>query len=121
MFKILREEFGGIKAEQDERIKAIPKSQLTNLSICDLRYLEEYEAEFKKYFYRAGMENDENAKNMYFHKLPYPLGEKIQNDYESNPEVNKKLNTLGGRTIFAHHNLSPYALIGNVRKYQETS
>lgn len=78
MLKIIREEFGGVEAEQDERIKEISKIQLTNLAICDLRYLEKYEEEFKRYFYKAGMENDENAKNMYFHKLPYPLGEKIQ-------------------------------------------
>ncbi|KAJ8619265.1 hypothetical protein MRB53_015451 [Persea americana] len=47
MLKIIRREFGGIEAEQDARMKEIAKSKLTNLAICDLRYLEEYEMEFK--------------------------------------------------------------------------
>lgn len=44
-------------------------------------------------------------QRLYFHKSLYPLGERIQRDYESNPELNKKLNTLGKRIVFDHHHL----------------
>lgn len=58
MLKVIREEFGGHYSEQDDCARQNAMRKLTNLAICDLRKLSQFEREICRYFYKA----DPNTK-----------------------------------------------------------
>lgn len=51
--------------------RALAIQKLTQLSICDICYLNEYSCEFATYYYQCGMTQ---YVDLYFHKLPEPFG-----------------------------------------------
>ncbi|XP_021728284.1 uncharacterized protein LOC110695343 [Chenopodium quinoa] len=69
--------------------------KLSNLSICNMKYVENYIMEFETYYYKIG-ENETNL-GMFYDKLPSPLNEEISEKYQEWKEKYIARDALGNR------------------------
>ncbi|XP_021722592.1 uncharacterized protein LOC110690074 [Chenopodium quinoa] len=72
-------EFIGPRADPNEKRMKYQK-KLSNLSICNMKYVDNYFMEFETYYYKIG-ENETNL-GMFYNKLPSPLNEEISEKYQ---------------------------------------
>ncbi|XP_021746677.1 uncharacterized protein LOC110712520 [Chenopodium quinoa] len=72
-------EFIGPRADPNEK-RMEYKRKLSNLSICNIKYVDDYIMEFETYYYKIG-ENETNL-GMFYDKLPSPLNEEISEKYQ---------------------------------------
>ena len=55
------------------------KEKINNIELWDMRYLENYIAEFSQYYYKIG--HNETNLGMFYDKLPYPINSIINEKY----------------------------------------
>ncbi|KAL2902531.1 ORF 1: putative Polyprotein CP [Bienertia sinuspersici] len=90
-------EFVGYKANPNEKILEYQR-KLSNITICNLKFVESYIMGFKMYYYKIG-ENETNLE-MFFHKLPSPIYEEIIEKYQEWKEKYGTGDSLGKRISF---------------------
>ena len=71
-------EFIGSKLDSEEKTREWQR-KINNIEIWDMRFLENYIAEFSQYYYKIG-HNDINL-GMFYDKLPYPINSIINEKY----------------------------------------
>ncbi|XP_056694878.1 uncharacterized protein [Spinacia oleracea] len=101
MFKQLcqyiESEFIGSKEDPDEkRIEC--QRNLSNLSVCNMKYIESYIMEFEQYYYKIG-ENETNL-GMFYDKLPNHINGEISEKYQEWVDKHGHRDALGKRIAF---------------------
>lgn len=97
-----------------DRLHEEKKMFLYDIRLCSMSEFEEYSCAYENACYEAGLNSVTNNdfKEQYFAKLPYPWNERIQRKYQDfleannvNPETRYK-DSLGGRIAFARREIS---------------
>jgi len=74
------------------------KEKINNIELWDMRYLENYIAEFSQYYYKIG--HNETNLGMFYDKLPYPINSIINKKYMTWFERTDVVDTLGSRISY---------------------
>ncbi|XP_021733293.1 uncharacterized protein LOC110700113 [Chenopodium quinoa] len=90
-------EFIGLRADPNEKQMEYQR-KLSNLSICNMKYVDDYIMEFETYYYKIG-ENETNL-GMFYDKLPSPLNEEISEKYQEWREKFLARDALGNIIAF---------------------
>ncbi|XP_021771316.1 uncharacterized protein LOC110735431 [Chenopodium quinoa] len=90
-------EFIGPRADPNEKRMEYQR-KLSNLSICNMKYVDDYIMEFETYYYKIG-ENETNL-GMFYDKLLSPLNEEISEKYQEWRERFLARDSLGNRIDF---------------------
>ncbi|XP_056695731.1 uncharacterized protein [Spinacia oleracea] len=85
-------EFIGSKADLGEKMMECQRN-LSNLSVCNIKYIESYIMEFEQYYYKIG-ENKTNL-GMFYDKLPNPINEEINEKYQELVDKHGHRDALG--------------------------
>ena len=78
LYKEIETEFIGAKLESEEKAREWQK-KINNIELWNMRYLENYIAEFSHYYYEIG--HNETNLGIFFNKLPYPINFIINKKY----------------------------------------
>ena len=106
-------EFIGSKLDSEEKTREWQR-KINNIEIWDMRFLENYIAEFSQYYYKIG-HNDINL-GMFYDKLPYPINSIIN--------VPSRLTAASGGTACLEHlrrTVAPSLLRLCTRSYQASA
>ena len=76
--KEIETEFIGAKPDSEEKVREWQR-KINNIELWDMRYLENYIAEFSQYYYKIG--HNETNLVMFYDKLPYPINSIINKKY----------------------------------------
>jgi len=90
-------EFIDSKLDSEEKTREWQR-KINNIEIWDMRFLENYIAEFSQYYYKIG-HNDINL-GMFYDKLPYPINSIINEKYVSWLEKADIFDTLGTKISY---------------------
>ena len=95
--KEIETEFIGAKLDSEEKAREWQR-KINNIELWDMRYLENYIAEFSQYYYKIG--HNETNLGMFYDKLPYPINSIINEKYIAWLEKADVVDTLGTRISY---------------------
>ncbi|KAL6138579.1 hypothetical protein ACLB2K_063860 [Fragaria x ananassa] len=78
-------QFCGDITEHSEQSKERAKANIQKLSICNMRYFEEYTNEFQNYYCTIGDIESNDLIRTYYRKLPEPWNDAVAQSLEENP------------------------------------
>ncbi|XP_050379767.1 uncharacterized protein LOC126797133 [Argentina anserina] len=78
-------QFCGDIMGHSEQAKEKVKANIQKLSICNMRYFEEYTNEFQNYYCKIGDIDNEDLVRTYYRKLPEPWNDAVAQSIEENP------------------------------------
>ena len=90
-------EFIGAKLDSEEKVREWQR-KINNIELWDMRYLENYIAEFSQYYYKI-WHNEINV-GMFYDKLPYPINSIINEKYMAGLERTNVVDTLGSKISY---------------------
>ena len=76
--KEIETEFIGTKVDSEEKAREWQR-KINNIELWDMRYLENYIAEFSQYYYK--IRHNETNLGMFYDKLSYPINSIINEKY----------------------------------------
>lgn len=100
---VLLQEFCGTTTT-DEKSEALKRKEaakakyiLMNLQICNICDFAYYSCEFSRWYYALSTADRPQFIEMFFNKIPPPMGTELAEGFKIKCENNEALNTLGGR------------------------
>jgi len=94
LYKEIETKFIGAKLDSKEK-EIEWQRKINNIELWDMRYLENYIAEFSHYYYKIG--HNETNPEMFYDKLTYPINFIINEKYMAWLERANAIDILGSR------------------------